>query len=110
MNKTAQKSKICLNCPKGCKLHFYETDIDSQKLCPKGKEFFKQEAIKPLRHYFSSFKDTDGHFYAYRTTNPISKQEIIAHCSDLKKANSPEIRNKLHKQFIENYNVNLAKI
>ncbi len=103
-------SKICLACPRSCNLRPQIEGVPGQRLCPKGEEFLKQEFSEPMRHYFSTVRLDDGKLYAYRTLTEIPFNNISGFCENLKRAASPQQRNKLHQQFCHEHKVELTCI
>lgn len=72
-----EKELICVNCPKGCRIH---VKIDAGKVvdiqgysCDKGKNYAAQETIRPMRVLTSTVKVENG---TMRVVPVITNKEI----------------------------------
>ncbi len=105
-----KSSRVCLACPRSCGLRPQIEGAPGQRLCPNGEEFLRQEVSEPLRHYFATVRGNDGRLYSYRTLTAVPMETINRFCENLKRAASPQQRNKLHQQFCNEHRTRLTCI
>ena len=72
-----EKELVCVNCPKGCRVHIQLENGEIIHLdgygCQKGKDYAQQETIRPMRVLTSTVRITHG---IYRVLPVITSKEI----------------------------------
>lgn len=72
-----EKELVCVNCPKGCRVHIYLENGEITRLsgysCQKGKDYAQQETIRPMRVLTSTVRIEHG---TNRVLPVITSKEI----------------------------------
>ena len=85
------KELICIMCPNGCSLQveWDGTNIGevTGALCPRGKEYAKQELTAPKRNIATSVRVVGGDLplVSVRLTAPIPKEDIFRAVQEIQK-------------------------
>ena len=85
------KEFTCIICPNGCSIEAEVMDGEvlsvEGALCPKGREYVRQELTNPQRNIATSVRVVDGvlPLTSVRLTKPIPKERIFDAMAEIKK-------------------------
>lgn len=102
----------CTECPNGCQVN---VQLDEEKIvqisdfmCPRGKEYAKNEIIAPRRVLTTTVKTQDGRVFAVKTDAPVLKKnlfEIMKKVNSITAKTPVNIGDVIYKNIDENINL-----